>query len=225
MLWSAPGTVLTCTQLDFSAASAVSFFFICPPEPLVCFHCLACSPRAWQVHWCVWLLDSFPRRRKLTWLSMHLFVCKMVFSDLIWVWKENSYPEGHWAEEVIPTEHLTVPQAALGGEQRQHCRQLNACGTDIAAAGAVLPQQDGGGSTGGSHSVVLCGWGGVRDKGHEWKAEQVSKLCPLQISFFSLWTVWFHVTWTPSTEWWQHNDLCQSVWLCLFKTRLVVENQ
>lgn len=131
------------TQLDFSV-SISHLLFSCTSWSHFSVYCwLVCSTQPDQVHWLIWLLDSYHRRNKLIWLIKFLFVCKTVLDNVIKVWKENSYPKGHWAEngypkghwaeEATPSECSTLLRLnpPWEGSGRQHYQQLTACSTYV----------------------------------------------------------------------------------------------
>lgn len=230
MMWSAPGTILKYTQLDFSVSMS-HLLFSFASQSHFCVSCWpVCSTQPCQVRCLLWLLDWFPKRSKPIWLIMCLFVCKTVLANFIKVWKENNYPKGHRVEEATPSERPTLPQAHLGREAAAALQAADyAARTSLQTNGGRVFLAEGvwAGST------LLCspllwwvGEQGLGDRGHEQKAKQGSELCVLQNSSSPPPpTVLFHVTSTPSTEQWQHDDLCRSGWLHLFKRCLVVANQ
>lgn len=192
MLWSAPGKILTCTQLDFSVRISHLSFFVYPPKPFLCFHCPACSP---QVHWHVWLLHSFPRRKKLFFPTKWSWMILFKFERRIALLKVTGQRR---QSQFTPSCREGSRGSTAGALWHRHCCRA-------AAAGAVLPQQDGAGLQVG---LTLSGWVRGQRTGMKGKTSSRAVFHCRTLFFFPSQTVWFHVTWTHSTEWWHHNGLC-----------------
>lgn len=155
------------------------------------------------MHWLIWVWDPFPNRSKVIWLIMclfYFFFCKTVLDNFIKVWKENSYPKGHWVEEATPGEHPMPLRGHLGRAAVQAALLF------LQVLAGVFPSSTGmgGRSMNGFHTVLVGRWGGVSGQ-KAWTKDKTSfrVVCFAELLFFHPFpTVLFPVTSVPSIELW-----------------------